>query len=88
MRDMQRLQMRQWWEKGGLKVWHWLHMLNLVACKRCSRVGTAAVGTDPGSVKLVLIWDAKENDAKMLYKSAAQTGMPPVRARKLMVRAL
>ena len=47
-----RLQIRQWWERSGLNVWHWPHMLCDVCVCRWLSHGTAARGTEPGSDKL------------------------------------
>ena len=63
-------------------------MLSFCADDRCSWVGTAAVGTAPGSVKDVFTWEAKANAAKILYAMAAVGGIPPVTAKKVMVKAL
>lgn len=52
----------------------------------CNCVGTAAAGTAPGSVKVVLQCDAKASAAKILYPMASVTGTPFVLARKVMVK--
>jgi hypothetical protein len=84
---MHRLQIRQWCEWGGLKDWHWLHMLSLAWLYRCDSVGTALDGTDPGSVRVVLAWEASESAARTPYIIDQYTGMPLVRAKNDMVRA-
>jgi hypothetical protein len=81
-----RLHIRQWWDMGGLNVWHWLHMLSF-SFLRCNSVGTALMGTDPGSVKLVLAWHAKARAHNIQYKYDKETGMPPVLAKNVTVTA-
>ena len=63
-------------------------MDSLLALSRCACVGTAAAGTEPGSVKDVFTCDAKASEANILYNMAATTGTPPVLARKVMVKLL
>ena len=63
-------------------------MDSLLALSRCACVGTAAAGTDPGSVRDVFTCDARANVAKILYNMAATTGTPPVMANRVIVRLL
>jgi hypothetical protein len=84
---MHRLQIRQWCEWGGLKLWHWLHMLSFDWLYRWASVGTALEGTDPGSVRVVLTWHASAKAATVLYIMDQCTGIPLVRAKSEMVRA-
>jgi len=62
-------------------------MLNFVCCRRCSSVGTALAGTLPGSVRLVLACVASASEDSTPYTTEAQTGMPPVCAKNVMVSA-
>jgi len=43
---------------------------NLVWFKPCSSVGTAVWGTDPGSVKVVLAWEARAKAHRVEYTVA------------------
>ena len=61
-------------------------MLNFCADARWTAVGTAAVGTAPGSVRVVLTCDASARAASILYPKAAVTGKPPVAASSVMVK--
>ena len=59
-------------------------MLSL-ACFLCHSVGTAEMGTAPGSVRVVLACEARANDINMAYIMLNTNGMPPVTAKKVTV---
>ena len=61
-------------------------MDNFCADSRCSAVGTAAAGTAPGSVRVVLMCEDRANADSTLYPMAAMTGTPPVTAKNVMVK--
>ena len=60
------LQIRQWCDIGGLNVWHCPHMECESFKSRWRSLGMAASGTLPGSVRLVLAWQANAMKHKML----------------------
>lgn len=82
-----RLQILQWCEKGGLKVWHCPHMEWLVESLLWLSIGTAHLGTDPGSVKEVLAWDERASTTRTVYIIPSMGGIPSVMVRAVTVTA-
>lgn len=78
IRDMHRLQIRQWWDMGGLNVWHCPHMECESFNNRCRSLGMAANGTLPGSVRDVFAWHANAIKHNTLYVIPHVTGIPSV----------
>ena len=63
---MHRLQMRQWWARGGLKALHLLHRYSVLPDDTSACVGSAAGGTVPGSVKATRTWLTIANASSVL----------------------
>jgi hypothetical protein len=57
------------------------------SCRLWSSVGTAEMGTEPGSVSVVLACDASARPHRMVYTMLKKGGIPSVVAKNVIVSA-
>lgn len=62
-------------------------MLNFGWLIRCSSVGTAEEGTDPGSVSVVFTWQERASAIRIEYSMAKWGAIPPLSASNVTVSA-